>query len=182
MGIAIFSNSLALNIKPTGPARSDEDLNSAYLAGKTDGIAIIPSANSQFELEKLLLLRPDLIVGSSGQLNQGLYERLSQIAPTVLLPWKGISYDWKQSFEEMAAVLNRTETATQLMNNYNSRVEDIKQAISPIDSQDSHQNLHAAFAFVASALKDLFKSQSLVSITTSVNSRSFADQLPHNPT
>ena len=161
LGSANFANSLALGIRPMGAALSNQDLNSTYLVGKTDRVAIIPSINSQFDLEKLLSLRPDLIVGSSGQLNQELYKKLSQIAPTVLLPWKEISYSWKQSFEQMAAVLNKTEIAVQLMHDYNSRVEVIKRAILSIDSQDNHQKLHAAFAFVASsnfrlALKDSF--------------------------
>jgi iron complex transport system substrate-binding protein len=158
---AIFSNSLALNVKPIAAALSNEDLNSTYLVGKTDGVTIVPSTNGQFSLEEVLPLHADLIMGSSNQLNQGLYERLSQIAPTVLLPWKEISYDWKRSFQETAVVLNKTETADQLMSDYNSRVEDIKRAISSISSQENYQELRAAFAFANSsefrlALKNSF--------------------------
>ncbi|MDM9382158.1 iron-siderophore ABC transporter substrate-binding protein [Chlorogloeopsis sp. ULAP01] len=131
-----------LDVKPIGTAGTEENYNASYLKGKTEGIELIRSIDGQPSLEKILLLHPDLIIGLSTSRNQAIYQQLSQIAPTVLVPWQEISYDWKQRFQDFAAIFGKTETAKQVLDDYNRRVKGLKQALS-----DRQQQIRALLSF-----------------------------------
>jgi iron complex transport system substrate-binding protein len=77
-------------------------------------------------LEYLLELKPDLILGHESRIGQ-VYTQLSQIAPTVL---NGTD-DWKSTFRLFAEALNRTEKAQQVMNDYDTRINTFKAKIQP---------------------------------------------------
>lgn len=72
-------------------------------------------------LEYLLELRPDLILGHDSRIGP-VYTQLSQIAPTVL----DGSDDWKSTFRLFAETLNKTDQAQQVMDNYNTRINRFK--------------------------------------------------------
>ncbi|QYO68662.1 response regulator [Leptolyngbya sp. 7M] len=110
-----------LDTKPIATVINREQ-NLLYLKEAAEGIQVIPRVNSQLNLEKVLLLNPDLIVGLSIY-PQSVYQQLSKIAPTIFVPWREISYDWKQRFKDVAVMLDKTEVANRYMADYQRRVE-----------------------------------------------------------
>ncbi|MBC1237121.1 MULTISPECIES: iron-siderophore ABC transporter substrate-binding protein [Nostoc] len=128
-------NILALGIKPVAIVGAKEYLDAPYLKNKIQGIETIYSVNGDFSLEKVLLLKPDLIIGVS--YNQSIYKHLSHIAPTVLMPWSEISYDWKQNFKNFAKLFRKLETFNQLMKDYKRRVEKLREIL--INSQNNNE-------------------------------------------
>lgn len=122
-----IANALALGIKPVGitgsPAASGiETIH--YLQEQLAKVEFVGN-QSQPSLEKILRLKPDLILGVVYQEN---YAQLSQIAPTVMFEWEGTSY-WRQHFHDIAAVFGKTEVAEQLMARYARRITELKTAL-----------------------------------------------------
>jgi iron complex transport system substrate-binding protein len=113
-----LANVLALGVKPMGITGSDLPL---YLKQASDIQVVGDGWKPDFE--KILLLKPDLILGKGYHRTE--YNPLSQIAPTVLLEWNGTP-SWKQHLEDVAKVLNKTDQAKSLMQNYYQRLEDFK--------------------------------------------------------
>ncbi|MDM9382662.1 iron-siderophore ABC transporter substrate-binding protein [Chlorogloeopsis sp. ULAP01] len=141
-----FATVLALGIKPiaTWVTTEIED-DFRYFQSKVDGIEILRSSSGQINLEKLVLLHPDLIIVISHPFFEGVYKYASQIAPTVVLPWIEHRGNWKQHIQDAAKVLERTEMATQIMNDYNRRVQEVKQLL-----VNKKRSLRISFAYVAS--------------------------------
>jgi iron complex transport system substrate-binding protein len=80
---------------------------------------------------------------------------LSQIAPTVLVPWTEISRDWKQHLQETAKVFGKTEVANQLLNGYYQRVAKLKEGLGALHNDPQNHRLQpfqASFAFVNNGL------------------------------
>ncbi len=137
--VAMSQNSLAdmlaLNSKPVAAFMGAVPEKADYLADKTDGVEMIYSP--QHNLEQVVLLKPDLIIIVSDGSSQVAYNQLSQIAPTVVLPWAETDGDWKQHLQDVAGVLGKTELATQLLDDYNRRIQELRQAlsVSPVADQ-----------------------------------------------
>lgn len=103
--------------------------------GATDGIPFRGVTEEQIEgieligdghqpnLETLVSLNPDLILAR--EFHQDIYDRLSAIAPTVVVDWNQFD-SFKNRFLELAKVLNRTEKAEELLREYHQRVEQFK--------------------------------------------------------
>ncbi|AFY49073.1 ABC-type Fe3+-hydroxamate transport system, periplasmic component [Nostoc sp. PCC 7524] len=141
-----FATVLALDTKPIATWITTEiEDDFRYFQGKADGVEILHSSSGQINLEKLVLLNPDLIIVISHPGFEGVYKYASQIAPTVILPWIETRGNWKQHIKDAARVLNKTETGIQLINDYNRRVNQLKQAI-----ENSYREIRISFAFVAS--------------------------------
>ncbi len=117
-----------------------------YLAERIKGIVLHRFSTSQPNLENILQLKPDLIISPSDPSLRGQYKQLSQIAPTVLVPWAEISRDWKQHLKETAKVFNKLDLATQLLNGYDQRVEKLKQIL----QNNRTQPFRASFLYVNS--------------------------------
>ncbi len=107
---------LALNTKPIGAARTDWE----HLRDRLDGVTNI-GLSGEPSLEKVLTLKPDLILGNSYQ--QSVYNPLSQIAPTVIAKFEN-SGDWKAIFTLVGQALG-TNTSP-VMERYYARLEDFK--------------------------------------------------------
>jgi iron complex transport system substrate-binding protein len=114
---------LSLGIKPIG---SDElSRPKVHLQDKVEGIEDVGGENIP-SLERILALKPDLIMG--GTYLERYYRTLTQIAPTVLLSFDH-SGRWKNSLEQIATALHRTEQAEQVMADYRDRIAAFKQAM-----------------------------------------------------
>jgi iron complex transport system substrate-binding protein len=116
---------LALGIRPAGAVLSDEF--SQFL--DTEGITNIGAAEEP-NLEKILTLQPDLIIG--GDYYETIYQQAAKIAPTILLGsvlWGGSGHsgEWKESFMQMAQLLQKTEVAERVMHDYTTRLNEFKQ-------------------------------------------------------
>lgn len=113
---------LALGVKPVGAVTALGTGFPAYLKGKTDGIADVGTI-SQPSLEKILALKPDLILTS--KLRHGpLYPQLSKIAPTVMAESVGVV--WKDNLKLDARALGREAQANKLLTNYSARLKKLQ--------------------------------------------------------
>jgi iron complex transport system substrate-binding protein len=153
LDILSLSNIVALGIKPIAaeiwsPVEGEVGFPT-YLANKIKAIFLYSHSAAQPNLEKVLQLKPDLIILPSDPSSQGIYKQLSQIAPTVLVPWAEISRDWKQHLIETAKVFDKTEVATQLLDGYYQRVEELKRSLDVLpNSLQQQQPFYASFAYV----------------------------------
>lgn len=132
LGNPALGAALALGMKPVGVATwgGVNNLNGVqhlFLNKSMEGIEYL-GQEIQPNLEKLLTLEPDLILGSDSS-HEKIYDRLSQIAPTVLTQWSGewTPNTWKEDFKLYAAALGKTDAAEQVLQHYNQRTADFKQ-------------------------------------------------------
>ncbi len=124
--VALFSataaDAIALGVKPVGATEPIP----TYLRDKLEGIETI-GASTRPNLEKILTLTPDLIVGLHYQA-KAVYNQLSQIAPTVLHDWQGFS-SWKDHFNFVAKALGKTEEAEDVWAHYEQRIQELREAL-----------------------------------------------------
>ncbi|MEM7796053.1 MAG: iron-siderophore ABC transporter substrate-binding protein [Cyanobacteria bacterium P01_C01_bin.118] len=116
---------LALGVKPVGMAIYKQPPE--YLKDKIDGIKVIGDGN-QPNLETTLALKPDLLLGSTIGQDQ-TYDQLSQIAPTVLTEGSGRTHDWQKNLQLYAEALGKSETAEQLLQAYQQKVQQLQEKI-----------------------------------------------------
>ena len=69
-----------------------------------------------FDMEAVMALEPDLII----TVNEGQYEELSKIAPTVMVPYGTMTTEERVGF--VAQVLGREDAGAQVMAEYNAKV------------------------------------------------------------
>ncbi|NJM72084.1 MAG: iron-siderophore ABC transporter substrate-binding protein [Scytonema sp. RU_4_4] len=119
-------NSLALDVRPIASAYTPGFPIPKYLQGKMDRIENVGSLDAP-DIEKILRLKPDLIVSNSGL--KGIYQQLSYIAPTVVLNIPYPPPSWKKQLEELAQILGKQDVSQQLMDEYWQRVEKLKQTL-----------------------------------------------------
>lgn len=105
---------LDLGVQPVGIWHSEL----AKILGMEAQVQPIENIGDPPNLEKLVVLQPDLIFGWGGQ---DEYAQLSQIAPTVLKNWEHVG-QWKEMLMFYADLLGKTEVAEQLMADYNQRI------------------------------------------------------------
>lgn len=113
---------LALGIKPIG--MSDFALSNPYFEGKIDGIESIGDNKS---IEKILELKPDLIIAFDGM--EG-FENFEKIAPTVGIKYGAMSY--REQLVEFGKMLNREKEAAQWINNWDEKIADNKSTIQEV--------------------------------------------------
>lgn len=113
---------LALGVKPVGAVTALGTGFPAYLGSRTDGIADVGTIQ-QPSLEKILALKPDLILSS--KLRHGaLYAQLSRIAPTVMAESVGVV--WKDNLKLDARALGKEAQANRLLSNYYARLKKLQ--------------------------------------------------------
>ncbi|MBP1994865.1 ABC transporter substrate-binding protein [Paenibacillus eucommiae] len=97
------SQMLSVGLKPIGASNylletTDEEFQGIEDVGSSDNV----------NFEKILSLQPDLII--AGDVEQDVYDKLSKIAPTVVVPW--MDYDVFGHVQVIGDILNRQEEAT----------------------------------------------------------------------
>ncbi|MES1026284.1 TonB-dependent receptor [Gloeocapsa sp. BRSZ] len=103
-----MANALVLGVKPVGSIVVDNQHGfPQYLKDKAEGIEVL-GTQSEPSIEKILLLEPDLILGSNR--DQSIYPLLSQISPTALGHWYG-SATWQEYFDFVAEALDKKAEA-----------------------------------------------------------------------
>ena len=115
---APLDTSLALDVIPVGMT---EVFISSIYPEKIKGITVVGNG-LQPDLEKILTLKPDLILGSKTSVGKW-YRQLSKIAPTVLTEDNGRKGNWQQNFRFYADALGQAEQAEQLLAAYQERVD-----------------------------------------------------------
>jgi iron complex transport system substrate-binding protein len=123
-----LDNALALGITPIGAttnsATGDGDLLS-YVKDKTAKTVGV-GTSAQPNLEKILSLNPDLILGDLDRHGK-IYHQLSEIAPTVLS--EDVNTNWEVTFNLTANALNKIPEGEALLQHYQNSLKDFKQQI-----------------------------------------------------
>ncbi|WP_334765922.1 iron-siderophore ABC transporter substrate-binding protein [Nostoc sp.] len=121
---ALLEPTFALGVKPIAAPKDAVD-NLQRLVGKLRGIEDVGFESPN--LEKLLRLKPDLILGFSS--HQDIYSLLSHIAPTVLATFDSDA-PWKGFLAFTADALGKTDLAQHLMANYYRRLAQFRASMS----------------------------------------------------
>ncbi len=116
-------DAIALGVKPVGAALFGTSDLLGYLGAKTEGIKDIATSEEP-NIEAILALQPDLIIGSKDQ-NEKSYQQLAQVAPTVLAAAEP-GAEWKAYFRFVAEALNRQAEAERLIGDYEARVAEFQ--------------------------------------------------------
>ncbi|MFD6857813.1 Fe2+-enterobactin ABC transporter substrate-binding protein [Rhodococcus sp. NPDC060090] len=92
-------------------------------------------------LEAITAATPDLIVVSSSGADSTLdqVELLSQIAPTLVYDYSDKS--WQDLTTQMAEAVGAEERATELLEEFDNKVDDAKNAISPVLAEDNTMSI-----------------------------------------
>lgn len=127
---AALGNAIALGLKPVGSVVEFNNQFPDYLKNKIEGVQ--PLGNwGQPSLEKIALLKPDLAIGWKHNY-ESIYSQLSNIAPTVLYPWKSnnkLQDNWKEYFDFVGKALSKEEAAQQVWQQYDRRIDELKVAL-----------------------------------------------------
>ncbi|MEH2311582.1 MAG: iron-siderophore ABC transporter substrate-binding protein [Nostoc sp.] len=115
---------LALGANLVGAPDPAKTLQGLGLQDKHPGVENIGAVLTPPNMEKVITLKPDLILGTTR--NRDTYSLWSHIAPTVLLKVQS-NGDWKKPFMPAAKALGKTETAKRLIDDYNVRLAEFKQ-------------------------------------------------------
>ncbi|MEL6130547.1 MAG: iron-siderophore ABC transporter substrate-binding protein [Cyanobacteria bacterium J06628_4] len=126
---APLDTALALNVKPVG--RAEALISPIYPEEVINEIPLVGRA-SQPNLEMILQLKPDLILGSTVATDADYYQRLSRIAPTVLTKSNGRHGDWQEYFLLNADALGELENAEELLVAYQQRAKALKSELDQI--------------------------------------------------
>ena len=120
-----LESALALGEKPVGTTlNGDRDRQPDFLKDKLDNIEILGSFGEP-NLEKVLLLKPDLILDLD---TANIYSLLSQIAPTIVTEYDP-SNSWQPNLKIYAEALGKPELAEEIIINYYARLKQFKVAM-----------------------------------------------------
>lgn len=161
----IFSlgNALTLGINPIASSASSwafVDGLPSYLQKRTQQIEFLGN-ECQPNLEKILRLQPDLIIGRTACIKNPIF--LSKIAPVVLSNWRGGS-NWREDFAFMTEVLGQQQSAKKAWTHYYQRIEKLNgilakqyqnKKISVIDITSGIIHAHTKNSFSGSILSDV---------------------------
>ena len=118
---------LAIGVQPVGITTFAADVGSPVRGIEAQQIADIAVVGDghQPNLEKILALQPDLILMRESQAE--IYDRLSAIAPTVVVPEKFTSFDERLRF--IAQIFDKEAIAEQILDEYWNRIQQFKTAM-----------------------------------------------------
>jgi len=120
---------LALDFEPVGVALGSSLSEEPDFVQKPLPNDIPTLTPGQPNLERIVQLEPDLIVGSQ-YWNGEIYPELSQIAPTVLTETN--NSQWQSNFQFWGRVLGKPKQAKKSLNQYQQRVEQLQQQLKPL--------------------------------------------------
>ncbi|WP_428843083.1 iron-siderophore ABC transporter substrate-binding protein [Sphaerothrix gracilis] len=115
----IFEYAIAADLEPIATVTSEFQAQLPPLMTNAQNIG----KGGEPSLEAIVSLKPDLIVGLDFQ--QGIYPQLSQIAPTLLVPFEH-SGQWKEAFLKTGAALSQKEAARAKLKAYQARTADFQ--------------------------------------------------------
>jgi iron complex transport system substrate-binding protein len=116
---------LALDINPIGIATCTYCISSDSLGDLLSKISIVGHWEHP-SLEKILSLKPDLIIGHIWQ--RSFYPLLSAIAPTVLIDTDS-EVDFKKNLKYLAELLDKNSRAEEVLAEYNERIQNFRQQL-----------------------------------------------------
>ncbi len=126
--VGTFRSTLALGIKPIASTWYLNDEPPEHLQGKADGVDHVGTL-AQPNLEKILLLKPDLILSITRSSLENIYMQLSNIAPTVVMDVSSPPPSWQKHLEDVAKLLDKEQEGKEVINEYWQRIEQLKQLL-----------------------------------------------------
>ncbi|MDM9380813.1 iron-siderophore ABC transporter substrate-binding protein [Chlorogloeopsis sp. ULAP01] len=117
----------ALGIKPIASAWVPGEPFPAYIKDQEqlENIGTLYEPN----VEKILQLKPDLIVSNTRPALKRIHKQLSSIAPTVVVDAPIPPLSWQQSLEDIANLFGKEQESQRLIELYWQRVEKLRQAL-----------------------------------------------------
>jgi iron complex transport system substrate-binding protein len=146
LSVPTLGDAIALGVKPIATTVYFDE-PPPYLAEHLDSIQIL-GKEEQPSLEKIVALKPDLIIGIKYS-TEAIYSQLSQIAPTVADDWDGYP-SWRGHFDFVANVLGKTDLAQQVWSRYYQRIESLKTVL-----EKNQQNPEISFVHTCCGTIDL---------------------------
>lgn len=137
---------LSLDMQPAGYAevgsfklgnigQAFEQSNIPYLGKFVKSNPVYLGTREAPNLESILALKPDLIVGQASYHEQ-IYSQLSSIAPTVLLDGNdfnnGISNMWRKDLKPLAEIFKKQKRAEQVIVNFEKKLQTAKTLLKPV--------------------------------------------------
>ena len=120
-----LESALALGEIPIGTTlNGDRDRQPNFLKDKLKNVESLGSFGEP-NLEKVLLLKPDLILDLD---TASIYSQLSQIAPTIVTEYDPAN-SWQPNLKIYAEALGKPELAAKIITNYYERLENFKAEI-----------------------------------------------------
>lgn len=114
-----LSQMMSVGVKPIGATTYLFDGMGDLVKGIED------VGNEKINYEKILELNPELII--AGDVDKEAYSKLSQIAPTVVIPW--MDHDVYGHVQTIGDILGRQKEAEDWKTAFNAKVEDAKKQI-----------------------------------------------------
>jgi iron complex transport system substrate-binding protein len=151
---------LALGITPVGAVGTDAIAGpQPYLADRVQGVTMV-GTNNQPNLETIAALRPDLILSSKLR-HVDLYEKFSEIAPTVFAETVGVA--WKENFLLTGDALGELAKAQRILADYEQKAKQVGQqfgdpgalTVSMVRFYPSGIRLYAEGSFIGTILRDV---------------------------
>jgi len=116
---------LALGVQPIAHMGEVDSFLVPHLNQPQKPIETIGLTETGPSLEAILRLQPDLILGMTWHTGAGMYQQLSQIAPTVLVDVDSDG-QWKAPLIKFAEALGKTAEAEKILADYNARLAEFK--------------------------------------------------------
>ena len=102
-----------------------------YLGDRITSKPVNLGQDNEPSLEKLAVLKPDLIIGEAGN-NAEIYSLLSKIAPTLLFDNRTAMEKWQQSIQKIAKALGNKQRAEKEIATYEKLVADARADLYPV--------------------------------------------------
>jgi len=115
----------ALGIKPVGYTSCPFCVSSETLSKFIVSVPVV-GTDGQPSLEKILALKPDLILGLEWQATS--YPLLSKIAPTVVIA-NPEARGFKKTLKYLAEILDRSDQVEEILTKYNERIQKVRQQL-----------------------------------------------------
>jgi iron complex transport system substrate-binding protein len=140
-----LEDAIALGVQPLASVSSS--LDTPHLSQQTRTLIDV-GTNGEPSLEKILALKPDLILGLDYL--SSIYAQTSHISPTVLSTFNH-SGEWKKIFMDFSTTLGRSQQAEAIMANYYQRLEDFK-----VQMGDRLQNTKVSIVYLYADLMTVY--------------------------
>ncbi|AFY71456.1 ABC-type transporter, periplasmic subunit [Thalassoporum mexicanum PCC 7367] len=101
----------------------------------TQPVNIAAGSYREPNLERLTVLKPDLIIGEAGGGGEQAYNLLSQIAPTLLWEGRTAQGKWQQTIRTLALALGDKESADKAIATYEKLLTDAKQEFADVAAE-----------------------------------------------
>lgn len=125
---AALDAALAVGVKPVGSVVYGSFPD--YLGEQTASIQSLGDIN-QPNLEVLIGLNPDLIVGTKIG-SRSIYQKVTNVAPTVFSEGSGRSGDWQETFRLYAEALGKADVGEEALHAYRQQVSQLRQQLGDV--------------------------------------------------